>query len=207
MASAASRARIEPRHAEPERLGRREAEGPVDPARPGRDERLDRRLDRGWDSGEDRRAEVTDPGQVAEVEGAARRSPARTRRRPAAARLRRSSAGRGCSWNDVAKIVPTIASATVPPIWRKNVRFDVATPSCWNGTAFWTTIVEAPRTSADAQAGEEHPQPDDRHGCVLGQLGHQREATPTSTMAPNRRSATCSVPSATRSGRTRSSCR
>ena len=45
------------------------------------------------------------------------------------------------SWNDVAKIVPTKASAIVPPIWRKNVRFDVATPSCLNGTAFWMTIV------------------------------------------------------------------
>ena len=40
------------------------------------------------------------------------------------------------------KIVPTIASATEPPIWRKNVRFDVATPSTLNGTAFWTTIVK-----------------------------------------------------------------
>ena len=45
------------------------------------------------------------------------------------------------SWKDVAKIVPTKASAIVPPIWRKNVRFDVATPSCLNGTAFWMTIV------------------------------------------------------------------
>ena len=35
-----------------------------------------------------------------------------------------------------------MASATVPPIWRKNVRLDVATPSSWNGTAFWTTIVK-----------------------------------------------------------------
>ena len=49
--------------------------------------------------------------------------------------------GMRLSWNDVAKIVPTKASAIVPPIWRKNVRFDVATPSCWNGTAFWMTIV------------------------------------------------------------------
>src|SRR6478735_12601099 len=40
------------------------------------------------------------------------------------------------------KIVPTIASATVPPIWRKNVRFDVATPRYWNDTAFWTTSVK-----------------------------------------------------------------
>ena len=46
------------------------------------------------------------------------------------------------SWNDVPKIVPTNASAIVPPIWRKNVRFEVATPSCRNGTAFWMTIVK-----------------------------------------------------------------
>ncbi len=30
----------------------------------------------------------------------------------------------------------------MPPIWRKNVRFEVATPSFVNGTAFWTTIVK-----------------------------------------------------------------
>ena len=46
------------------------------------------------------------------------------------------------SSNEVAKIVPTKASATVPPIWRKNVRLEVATPSSWNGTAFWMTIVK-----------------------------------------------------------------
>ena len=38
--------------------------------------------------------------------------------------------------------MPTIARAIAPPIWRKNVRFEVATPSSWNGTAFWTTIVK-----------------------------------------------------------------
>ena len=51
------------------------------------------------------------------------------------------SCGTSCSSNEVAKIVPTKARAIVPPIWRKNVRFEVATPSCWNGTAFWMTIV------------------------------------------------------------------
>ena len=35
-----------------------------------------------------------------------------------------------------------IARATDPPIWRKKVRFDVATPSSWKGTAFWTMIVK-----------------------------------------------------------------
>ncbi len=50
--------------------------------------------------------------------------------------------GPSCSWNDVPKIVPTNARAIVPPIWRKNVRFDVATPSCRNGTAFWMTMVK-----------------------------------------------------------------
>ena len=34
------------------------------------------------------------------------------------------------------------ASPTEPPIWRKKVRLLVATPSCRNGTAFWTTIVK-----------------------------------------------------------------
>ena len=37
--------------------------------------------------------------------------------------------------------MPTIARATDPPICRKNVRFEVATPSSWKGTAFWTMIV------------------------------------------------------------------
>jgi hypothetical protein len=41
----------------------------------------------------------------------------------------------------VPKIVPTNASEIVPPICRKNVRLDVATPSWRNGTAFWMTIV------------------------------------------------------------------
>ena len=41
----------------------------------------------------------------------------------------------------VPKIVPTSASAIVPPICRKNVRLEVATPSCRNGTAFWMTMV------------------------------------------------------------------
>src|SRR6476659_9025331 len=44
-------------------------------------------------------------------------------------------------WNVSAKIVPTNARATDPPIWRKNVRFDVATPICRNGTEFWITMV------------------------------------------------------------------
>jgi hypothetical protein len=35
-----------------------------------------------------------------------------------------------------------MASPTEPPICRKNVRLDVATPSCWTGTAFWTTTVK-----------------------------------------------------------------
>ena len=30
----------------------------------------------------------------------------------------------------------------MPPIWRKNVRFDVATPSMLNGTAFCTIRVK-----------------------------------------------------------------
>ncbi len=33
------------------------------------------------------------------------------------------------------------ARPTEPPIWRKNVRLDVATPRARIGTAFWTTIV------------------------------------------------------------------
>src|SRR5664280_1031527 len=49
----------------------------------------------------------------------------------------------GASWslNAVSNRVPVIARAMVPPIWRKNVRLEVATPSSWNGTAFWTMIV------------------------------------------------------------------
>ncbi len=40
---------------------------------------------------------------------------------------------------------PAIESPTVPPIWRKNVRFDVATPSLLKGTAFWMTMVKTAR--------------------------------------------------------------
>ncbi len=35
-----------------------------------------------------------------------------------------------------------MARATVPPICRKKVRLEVATPSMWNGTAFWTIRVK-----------------------------------------------------------------
>src|SRR4029079_13437968 len=45
-------------------------------------------------------------------------------------------------WNVSAKIVPTNARATEPPICRKHVRFDVATPIWRNGTEFWITIVK-----------------------------------------------------------------
>ena len=38
--------------------------------------------------------------------------------------------------------MPATARPTEPPIWRKKVRLLVATPSCRNGTAFWTTIVK-----------------------------------------------------------------
>src|SRR5262249_29399731 len=50
----------------------------------------------------------------------------------------------GTIWfaNAVPNTVPTIASATEPPIWRKNVRLEVATPSMLKGTAFWTTRVK-----------------------------------------------------------------
>jgi hypothetical protein len=47
-----------------------------------------------------------------------------------------------CSRNPWPNSVPTIASPTEPPICRKKVRLDVATPSCWTGTAFWTTTVK-----------------------------------------------------------------
>ena len=43
--------------------------------------------------------------------------------------------------SELPNTVPAIASPTVPPIWRKNVRLLVATPSIENGTAFWTMIV------------------------------------------------------------------
>ena len=49
--------------------------------------------------------------------------------------------GTRSSWSVCAKIVPTNARATEPPIWRKKVRFDVATPIWRNGTEFWITIV------------------------------------------------------------------
>ena len=33
----------------------------------------------------------------------------------------------------------SIATPSVPPIWRKNCTLAVATPTTLNGTAFWTT--------------------------------------------------------------------
>ncbi len=39
-------------------------------------------------------------------------------------------------------MVPTMASETEPPIWRKKVRFEVATPRSWKGTAFWMMMVK-----------------------------------------------------------------
>ena len=47
---------------------------------------------------------------------------------------------------------PAMARPTEPPIWRKNVRLQVATPSFWNGTAFWMTIVNTDERGPDAQA-------------------------------------------------------
>ena len=48
------------------------------------------------------------------------------------------------SANCVAKTVLRAARPTDPPIWRKNVRLEVATPRALIGTAFWTTIVNTP---------------------------------------------------------------
>ena len=50
-----------------------------------------------------------------------------------------------CSRRPDPNSVPAIASPTEPPIWRKNVRLLVATPSFENGTAFWTMIVNTDR--------------------------------------------------------------
>ena len=70
---------------------------------------------------------------------------------------------------------PTKASAIVPPIWRKNVRFEVATPSCAERHGVLDDDREDRERRADAEAGDEHPEPDDRHRRVLGELGHQQD--------------------------------
>ena len=50
-----------------------------------------------------------------------------------------------------AKIAPKIETPTAPPIWRKSVEPDVATPSISYGTAFWaartSTCMTSPRPS------------------------------------------------------------
>ena len=82
-------------------------------------------------------------------------------------------------------MVPTMASATEPPIWRKKVRFDVATPSFWNGTAFWTMIVKTanvgpmPRPAMNIQTQTMGSGVSSASSCVIS-----AQAMPISTMAP-----------------------
>ena len=80
----------------------------------------------------------------------------------------------------------------MPPIWRKKVRFDVATPSFANGTAFWTTIVKTasvgpipiPSTSCQTQiAGM---------SVVAPRFVNRYEPIPRSVIAP--RSSTLYLP-------------
>ena len=61
---------------------------------------------------------------------------------------------------------------------------DVATPSFVNGTAFWTTIVNTDERRADAEAGDEHPEPDDRHRRVRGSWVISSRPTAMIAIAP-----------------------
>ena len=172
------------RHAEPEGLGDSQAEGLVDARHDVRDERLDDRTDCGRHPGQDGRAQVADAGQLVEVELAA------------GARLaeagddlgrdaRLASCGPAvCSWNVVAKIVPTMASATVPPIWRKNVRFEVATPSWWNGTAFWTMIVKTENVGPTPRPARNIQNQTIGSGVSAVSWVISRPAKPMTTIAP-----------------------
>ena len=87
---------------------------------------------------------------------------------------RRSSAGPAARGSVDPKIVPTMASATEPPIWRKNVRLDVATPSCLNGTAFWTTIVKTEKVGPTPRPARNIQSQTIGSGVSAGELGHQR---------------------------------
>ena len=83
-----------------------------------------------------------------------------------AARRRRLSAGCSRSLNESAKTVPTRARPTEAPTWRKKVRLPVATPSRLNGTEAWMTMVKTRERGPDAEAGDEHPDP--QHGQLGG---------------------------------------
>ena len=189
--------------ADPERLGDREAEG-LEGCRSRTSARRsagDRREGPPWILV----AEVARPDELVEVQAAglgrlAEAWPSDVGDIPAAVDLRPAS----CSDDLRAKTVPTMARATEPPIWRKNVRLDVATPRSWNGTAFWTIEGEDGERRAHAEPGDEHPEPDDRDRRVGPELGHQGDRDGHQRDRADE-SATCSGRFGRRSGRRRSS--
>ena len=146
---------------EPERLGDREAERRV--------AGLDDRLDDGCASTAPARRS---PGPRHRRRSATLKSiaPACTAAKKSAMTLGGTPAeiicGESCSWKEVAKIVPTKARATVPPIWRKKVKFDVATPSSAERHGVLDDDREDRERRPDAETGQEHPQPDDRQRGV-----------------------------------------
>ena len=183
-------------HAQPEGLGGREAERPVDA--------LDHGAMNGWTAAWNcggmaaRMAAPRSPTPVSELKSnepllLAWVNPSMTCCGTPAAVI----CGTSLSWNDVAKIVPDERErdrAADLAEERQVRRRHAELPERHR-------VLDDDRghreRRADAEAGDEHPEPDDRHGRVLGELGHQqdREAHDRDRA---RRSATCSGRSATR---------
>ena len=81
-------------------------------------------------------------------------------------------------------MVPTMASETEPPIWRKKVRFEVATPSSWKGTAFWMMIVKTAKVGPTPRPARNIQNQTIGNGVVEVSWVMSAAETPMSTMAP-----------------------
>ena len=73
-------------------------------------------------------------------------------------------------------MVPAIVRPTVPPICWKNVRLLVATPISSCGTEFWTISVNTANDGPIAEAGDRHPEPQDRALRVGPEVCQQEQA-------------------------------
>ena len=144
-----------------------------------RHERIDALARRVRHGRQDRRPEVADTGQRVE--------PARLRERTTDLRrdATRASWRGSSSASLVAKIVPVSASPTVPPTGWKKVRLLVAVPSCSTGDVVLDDQREDRERRTDAEAGHEHPGPQDRDRRVGARCVSMNSPTAISASAPN----------------------
>ena len=129
----------------------------------------------GRERGHDDLAEVTDAGELVQVERA------RAALGEAASDLRWHAGGEHLDGElflerSSRRSCRRRPGATVPPIWRKNVRLDVATPSWRNGTAFWMTMVKTENVGPTPRPTMNIHSHTTGHRRVLGQLGHEQRA-------------------------------